>query len=223
MEGQMTSAPAPKADLLKATIDGMLEEMAKVEIKTDQEYEFAKDWLKRNADTQKLVTATFEDERVRTKAAYDDVLARRALLNKPLEQSEKIMRDKMSAYLTEKERVRLAEVRRLEEEERKRKEDDRLVEAQNLSSMGRVQEASDLLNKKITVKVDAPAAIGKSIKKWVVTVTDRQAFLKFVGMAHLEIQACVDVSEVKLAAYAQKQGGLNCPGIKAEEISRPVL
>lgn len=215
-------------EVLKATIQGMIEEMGKIQVDSQDKYDFLAGWVKRNKDTQKLVAEAFEADRVAKKAAYDAVLEEKGKLLKPLEQSEKVVRDRMTAWSTEQERKRREEVKRLEDEERKKKEDDRLVEAQNLSSMGRQDAADAVLDKKVTVSraaisAAAPAKVGKTMEKWVVTVENKAAFLAEAAMFSEEITACVDLNLSQLAQVFKRNGTKSFPGLKVDVQYVPVI
>jgi hypothetical protein len=214
-------------EVLKRTIDSMIEEMKAREIKTDEDYRFLDDWQKKAKATIKTIDEAFEDERVEKKAPYDKVLEKIREMKRPIDLALPIVVKKMTDYVTEREKARRAEVARLEAESVKRKEDDRIVEAENLTAMGRADKADEVMGKKVTVSraavaAAAPAKLGKTAERWVVTITDKSAFLKFAAVAAMEIFEAVDVNTAKLEAIARKNKGLSAPGLKVEQTFVPV-
>lgn len=76
------------------------------EITDDAGYAAAVEAAKAVKALQKDVKAFFEPLRKAAKATYDGVLARRAAMTGPLEEAEKDLKGRMSAYALEKERQR---------------------------------------------------------------------------------------------------------------------
>lgn len=209
---------------LQVTIDQLIEEMKKTEVTTDQEYDFLGDWLRRNKASQKAVDLAFEDERIEKKAAYDAVLEAKREFIKPLEDSEKIARQKMTAYATVKEKARREAQAKLDEQARKEAEDKRIEKAQELSDKGKIAQADALLNKSLRVsapKVAAPMA--KTREVWRVEIVDQATLLR--GIADGTVSAdyvTINTSALVQAAQALK-AQFSVPGVKAYPEYVPVL
>lgn len=209
---------------LQRSIAQMIEEMRAVEIRTDQEYEFMDGWLHRNKDSQKAVDAAFEEERLEKKAAYDDVLEAKKLFKKPLEDSEKIARQKMTAYATVKEKARRDEQQRLDDIARKEAEDRRLAQAQKLADKGQSERANALLEKELRVSApQAEAPIGKTREVWRVNVNDSAALLRAIADGKVRADF-VTINTTVLAQPAQQlKGAFAVPGVSAFVEYVPVL
>lgn len=212
---------------VKQTIEQVISDMKSVTITSNDQYSYLEAWLKRNKETQKMVDGLFEADRVRAKAEYDGILEDRNQMKKPLEMAERIARDKMTAYVTEREKVRREEMGRIEAERVREKEDARLSDAQTLSSMGRQDDADALLERKVSVSKSEVAAavttekLGKTMEKWVVEVTDMQAFLR--AQADALIPGCIEVKVSVLAASFKKAGVREYPGLKVDVQYVPVI
>lgn len=211
-------------EVLKGQISQLIAEMERVEIKTDEEYGFGEDWLRRNKATQKIVADAFEPERVEAKARYDEILETKKQYIVPLEASEKIIRQKMSAYATAKEQARREEQRRLDDIARREAEEKRLAEAQVLADAGKIEKADALLDKAIrptTPKVEA--AIGKMREVWTVEIIDESAF--FAGLASGVVDSkYITVNYTALNSTAQAlKDKYKIPGTKAVQKFVPVL
>ena len=213
--------------VLKRTIDSMVEEMKARTIETDEDYRFLDDWQKKAKQTVKLIDGAFEAERVEKKAPYDAVLEKIRDMKRPIELALPVVTDKMSGYVTAREKARRAEMARLEAEARRKKEDDRLAEAQNLSSMGRADKADELLEKKVMVSrvavaAAAPEKLGKTVERWAVTVDDKAAFLAEALLAPALLAAVtVNVAELERWAMREKPS-YKVPGLTVEQKFVPV-
>ena len=228
MDAGAVVAPADTPqEVLKRTIDSMIEEMKTREIKTDEDYQFLDDWQKKAKLTVKTIDGAFEAERIEKKAPYDAVLETIRTMKKPIELALPIVISKMTTYITERERARRAEVARLEAESKSKKEDDRIVEAENLTAMGRADKADELLDKKITVSrkavvAAAPVKLGKTAERWTVTIKNKSDFLRFAAVASIEIFDSVEINTSKLEAIAREHQGLNAPGVEAVQTFVPI-
>jgi acyl transferase domain-containing protein len=109
--------------VIKREIDAVISQMEKLEVKNDEQFEFAADWLKRNKETQKYVEDQFSEELEAAKEKKKQAEAERKAVvkkidtfNKPLKEAERQTRSMIEQYQNELER------QRREEEERRRKE-----------------------------------------------------------------------------------------------------
>jgi hypothetical protein len=229
MEGAVSEQD--QREVLRASIEGLIEQMKSVTVTTDEEYQFLDGWRRKAKETEKAVDAAFEEERSEKYAAYMKVNDDKNVFKKPLKAALDVVSEKMTAYNSEKEKAR----RKAEADARalalKQAEDDRLEEAGNLQAMGRADKADELLEKKVTVssKVvaaampEVPAKLGKTAERWTVKVTDKSKFLAFAAVAHASILDCVTVNEAALAALARANKGLTAPGLEVEQKFVPVL
>lgn len=202
-----------------------IEKQAKsIEVSTDEGYESAAAFVKEVKRRQKMVKEFFEPMRVKAKAAYDEVLGRKNEMTKPLEAAEKILKGKMSAYVTEKERQRKAQeerMRRLAAEESERK----LREAVAAEAEGKADECESALTEAElmgtvavtgTVAPQPVKAAGISVSRdWKITaVNSAKVPTIFNGV---EIRP-VDERAVLRLIKASK-GTIQIPGIRYEETS----
>lgn len=217
-------------ELVRAKVAEMVERAKALEIKTDEDYRAADEWQKAAKKTLKVIDEAFDAERTARKLDYDRVLEAIRAMKSPIDLTLPTVVKKMTDYVTEKEKARRKAEEDAREAERKRVEDDRLVEAQNLSSMGRQDDAEKVLEKRVSVSsaavrvamASAPAKLGKTMEKWVVTVTDLPEFLRFAAGAHVSIQDCVTVNVAALAALARQNKGLTAPGLEVKQTFVPV-
>lgn len=222
VEEGRTDLTVRAAELSKG-VDALIREMDAVKIDTQDQYDWMNGWLRRNKDSQKLVDELFEEDRVKAKADYDAVLARKGAFKKPLEAAEAVARSKMSVYATKAEADRRKAQADADAAARKKAEDDRLVEAQNLSSMGRPQQAVELLDKRLKVeRPDAAPKVGRLMESWAVEVVDKGAFLE-EAVCIPGLLDCVEVSATKAAAFLKGKGQEAFPGLKVTKSFRPVL
>lgn len=209
---------------LSKSIDSLIEEMKAVTVGSQDQYDWLTGWLRRNKESQKAVDELFKAEWDEAKSKCDEISSRRSAFKSPLVASEGIARDKMSVWATAQEKKRRKEAADRQAEALKRAEDDRLVEAQNLSSMGRSDAASSLLDKKLKVaKVETETRKpGKVIESWSVEVTDKSAFLQEAVCIPALLDA-VDVSTFKVSKFLKDKGQEAFPGLKVTKSFRPVL
>jgi len=214
----------PQSLVLSRSIDQLVKEMEAVTVENQEQYDFLSGWLRRNKDSQKSVDEFFEPERVQAKKKYDDVLAQKNAFKKPLEASEMVCRKKMTEFATIQEKKRREEQKLLEEENRKKAEEDRLLKMEELSAMGRTEQAIELVDKRLKVEVAETETkkVGKTIEVWTVTMVDLQKFLSEASGFPL-VAECIEVSGSKLSTLFKKQGIKEFAGLKIEQTFRPVL
>ena len=91
-----------------------------VTVANDVDYQKAAGWLENIKSQQKKVKEFFEPMRKAAKETYDSVLGRKKEMLDPLDNAERIIKNKMAAYHDEQERIRQEkeeELRRLAQEE----------------------------------------------------------------------------------------------------------
>lgn len=225
----MTGAPGEsKAVQLRKTVEALIAEMAKVVVDSDEKYQALEAWIKRNKETQKIVSDAFEADRVRTKAAYDEVLSAKSALIKPLELAEATTRKAMVAWSTERERKRREEEERVRAELAAQKSEDTLLEAETLEAMGRGDEADVLLEKGPKVSKAAVAAavttakVGRTMEKWEVRVVDMDKFVRALPGCGL-LQECLEPNTSRLAALFKREGTKDFPGLEIKQTFIPVI
>jgi hypothetical protein len=134
---------------VKQSIDFLIDEMRGIECTNQGEYDFLGSWIKKNKDSQKIVTEFFEPSRVAAKEVYDKVLEDKKQYLKPLEESDKIARAKMAVYATEQEKLRQSEIREKQAEARRIQEEQNQKEAKEALERGEGDKALDALLKPI--------------------------------------------------------------------------
>lgn len=214
--------------VLKVQVDQLIAAMSKVNVDSDETYQFMADWLKRNKDTQKLISDAFETDRVEAKSRYDAILIAKSAFIKPLEAAEKITRERMTVWSTERERIRREEEARIIAEHKKEAEDNLLETADTLVSMGRADKAETLMDRGVRISKVAVAQdmtttkVGKIMEKWEVTVIDKVAFLteavKIQG-----ILDCIDINIPKLTALCKANKATKPTGLDIQIKYVPVL
>jgi len=202
---------------LQRRVDEVIDRIKGLSIENDEQYTACGEWVKRNKETQRLVTDWFEPARVNAKAVYDAVLTEKNQFIKPLEESEKILRKKMSDFITEKERLRREEIRRKEEEARRLEEEKRLRIAEELVSHGKLERADAMLEKPINVHIEQEKPAHKMREVSVPKITDKAALLRYIA-EHAELHDYVEINLSALMKVAP-----SASGVEIEKRLIPVL
>lgn len=181
----------------------------------------------------KKITAYWEEPIKKAHEAHRALTAKRGEMLKPVEDRKKVLRGKISAYLTEQERIRRAEQTRLDEERLKKEqaERERLEKAAaKAEEKGRDERAEALREKAADVYIP-PAVVVPEVEKTTrmdtgtvsqkkstrVTVTDPVAILRAVVAGSLPI-GIVTINETKLKQAVELQGLKQLDGAIIEEI-----
>lgn len=181
----------------------------------------------------KKINAYWEEPIKKAHEAHRALTAKRGEMLKPVEDRKKVLRGKISAYLTEQERIRRAEQTRLDEERRKKEqaERERLEKAAaKAEEKGRDERAEALREKAADVYIP-PAVVVPEVEKTTrmdtgtvsqkkstrVTVTDPVAILRAVVAGSLPI-GIVTINETKLKQAVELQGLKQLDGAIIEEI-----
>lgn len=218
----MSNTIAIQEQQMGAEVSRIEQAAAGIVIIGEDTYQFAAGMLMNVKAQQKAVTEFFEPLRVTTKSAYDAVLKRRKDMTTPLDNAEKVIKDKMAAYQQEVERKRReqeAELRRLAEAERERSFAAAVAaEASGdaLSAEMAMTEAEvmDDAAAAIQVQVAAPKAKGISTRTgWKITAIDSEKVPVTVAGAVIRP---VDEKAV-LALIKATKGTIQIPGVTYEQ------
>lgn len=166
--------------------------------------------------------------------AHKAVVAKEAEMLKPMEDQRKVIVGRISVYLTEQERIRQQEYRRLAAEQRAKEEAERnrlLEEAAKAEAEGSPVDAEVLLTMAEEVPVEAPPPPAPVIPQTTrtdngtvsqrrdieVTITDVKAVLKAVidGTVPLNV---VEVSASKIKQYVKLSGLAEIPGCSIRQV-----
>lgn len=166
--------------------------------------------------------------------AHKGIVAKESEMLKPMEDQRKVIVGRISTYLTEQDRIRQEEYRRLEAEQRKKEEAERnrlLEEAAKAEAEGSSVDAEVLLSMAEDVPVEAPPPPAPVIPQTVrtdngtvsqrkdieVTVTDIKAVLKAVIDGTLPLNV-VEISATKIKQYVKLSGLAEIPGCTVRQV-----
>lgn len=210
-------------------------ELSLVEIQADsifvtdaESFQAAADFGRVIKQKQALVKEFFEPLKKAANAAHKAVCAKEKSALAPLASAEAIIKQRMTDYTIEQERIRRAaeeELRRKQQEEAAKK----AAEAAALEAAGKTEEANaamaeavavESISQTLTVQQEAPKATGAAVKRdWEVTIVDESAVP--VSIAGAVIRP-VDLSAVKSLVRASK-GQISIPGITITETANITL
>lgn len=182
---------------------------------------------------EKKISAYWEDPIKKAFDSHRALTAKRGEMLKPVQDRKKILRGKISAYLTEQERIRREEQRKADEERRKREEAERAkleARAAKAEEKGKADKAEELREQASDVYVP-PVVVQPEVEKTTridtgtvsqkkdirVTVTDPAAILRAVVAGQIPI-GVVAVNESKLKAAIKLQGLTVLDGCIIEEV-----
>jgi uncharacterized protein YhaN len=208
----------------------LVEQAGMVKIEDAKGYEVAGFLWKTIGEVMKEVSETFDPLIEAAHRNHKLALEKKAKFYAPLDKAKRDVKQLMSAWDAEQERLRLAEQKRLEEEARKAEEERRLQEAieaeeeakaNGLTAQEAAQEAEAVLQEPIYV---APVVIQKTTPKvqgvvfreiWKAQVVDLRALVNAVAAGKAPIQA-LKADEVFLGQQARSlKSALNLPGVKS--------
>jgi uncharacterized membrane protein YqiK len=179
----------------------------------------------------KEVKDTFDPICEKAFAAHKEATGKRALYLDPLVAAQKSVKGLMSAYDAEQERIRLAEQRRLEEEARKKAEEQALLDAIEAEAEAKrngatVEEAAQVATEVIEEPVYvAPVVVPKSVPKmqgapvyrevWSAEVTSIKDLCRAVAEGKVSPECVMaNMPTLNKIAVALKST-LSIPGVKA--------
>jgi hypothetical protein len=215
---ELMTKPATQMELKQAG-ELFLQAAKELVIQGEEHYLKVADGIKTIKATAKQVEAEFKQSIEDANAEHKRLTALRGSYLKPLEEAEKLIKQKMGAYTMEKERKQReaqAAQRRAEEEERKRLEDEAKAMADQGDLFGamEVQEQAESMVA-VQVEIAPPKVEGVTyISDWEVTVTDKDMVpVEVAGV----ILRPVDEAAVKRVVKLMK-GGIKIPGVSIKEI-----
>jgi hypothetical protein len=115
----------------------------------------------------KKINTYWEDPIKKAHEAHKSLTAKRAEMLKPVEDRKKLLRGKISAYLTEQDRIKREEQRKLDDERRKKEQAEREKlerAAIKAEEKGKIERAEDLRTQAADVYVQ-PAIVESQIEK----------------------------------------------------------
>lgn len=198
------------------------EQASSVVISDDSSYASAAEITQEVKRMQKKVKDYWEPLRLSTKQAYDDVLGKKKQMMKPLESAEGILKEKMGAYVKEKERIRLEQERLMriaaeQEMKQKQEEVEKAIEEGNevVAEYAMAEaEVMESVAKAGKIESQAPKADGVSVRKnWeIINIDSSKVPVTLNGM---ELRP-VDTKAVMNLIKASK-GTIQIPGIQYKE------
>ena len=140
----------------------IVEQAKSVKVADNQSYTNAGILWKQIGDMIKEVKETFDPICEAANKAHKEATGKRAKFLNPLVSAQKSIKQLMSAYDAEQERLRLEEERRLFEIARKQEEERRLMEAIAAEEAGEIEEAETIIEEQ---EYAPPVVVQKSIPK----------------------------------------------------------
>lgn len=195
-------------------------------------YQAAGEFAKGLKELKKKVTEYFEPLKEAAHKAHKAVTQREKEELKPIEDADQLIRQGMSAYLNEQERIRKEEQRKLEAEAKiaADKERERLLSlAVKNEEKGEDEKAAEYLKKAEQVYVEPvfAAPVEKTIKTDAgnitaakdvrVTVIDIKALVSAVAVGQVPI-TIIDIKQSTLKSWLKSSGIRTVPGCKVEDV-----
>lgn len=181
----------------------------------------------------KRITDYWDEPIRKAHEAHKALTSKRAEMLKPVDDRKKLLRGKISAYLTEQERIRREEQRKIDEARRKQEADERAkleARAAKAEESGKAEKAEALREKAAEVYV-APVIVQSEVEKTTridagtvsqktdinVTVTDPKKILAAVIDGRLPI-GIITINESKLKQAIKLAGINNIDGAIIEQV-----
>ncbi len=181
----------------------------------------------------KKINTYWEDPIKKAHEAHKSLTAKRAEMLKPVEDRKKLLRGKISAYLTEQDRIKREEQRKLDDERRKKEQAEREKlerAAIKAEEKGKIERAEDLRTQAADVYVQ-PAIVESQIEKTTrmetgtvsqkrdirVAVSDPMAVLHAIIGGRLPI-GIVNINETKLKQAIKLAGITQLDGCIIEQV-----
>lgn len=153
-------------------------------------------------------------------ATHKEAVAQKRAVTAPIEEAERIVKDRIAGYLREQDRKRLEAQRVAEEAARKLAEEEALLKAEALQNAGRTVEADAVLEQPLAplpVIVSAPPPRAEGVARrtnYRAVVTDMKALVKHVA-AHPEHSNLLLPNGPALNQLAKSlKGDLSIPGVR---------
>lgn len=189
-------------------------------IQNDKHYVSAGDFLKSLRDIQSEIRETFDPAIHAAHEAHKAVLAAKAKHAKPIEEAERIVKDKMLGYQDDRERQRRAEEARLREAARQQEEEDRNARAQQLIEAGKPEEALAILDQEVEpppviLRAGVPKIKGVIQREGIkAEVYDLMALVKGVASGAVPIALIEPNMKAINAMMRAADGKLKLPGVQ---------
>lgn len=190
-----------------------------VEIANDQQYKGVGEFLKTLVALKKDISSTFDPIAKIQFAAHKETLVQKKRRMGPVEEAERIVRGKVGFYLAEKERRRLEQEEKLQEQARKDEENRKQEEALALEKEGKPEEAEAVISE----PVEVPAVVVPDTTPKVEGISKPRQIWKFrVKDESLVPDEYKKIDTVKLGGVVRAtKGTLKIPGV--EIYSEPVI
>lgn len=167
------------------------------------------------------IDGTFDPIKKKAHDTHRAICDEQAKAKKPLLEAEKILKDSMTAYYDEQQRLARAEAARLEAEAREIEEAARLEEAAALEAAGQNEEAERVLvEEPPTPAFVPPVAVAKVAgvamrEEWSGEVTNLRDLCRAIGEGKAPV-TLVTINQATLNGLARSlKGELKYPGIRA--------
>jgi len=214
-----------------ATID---EKVEAITIKDNTDYEYAGSLVIAGKTLIKKIQAFWEEPIAKARDAHKILTQRRAEMEMPVLNKIDILKRKISVYITEQERIRREEQRRLDDERRKAEEAERAKlakKAERAEASGKIGKAEEL--RQAAEDIYIPAAIVETVEKTTRTgagtitavkdieieITDHKAILKHIIAGVLPI-TIVAISEPKLKQTIKLHQIDKLEGVMIRQVSK---
>ena len=191
-----------------------------VSIKTTSDYESAARILLTIKEIRKKIESVFKPIKQKMDAAKKEVMDQEKAADAPLKEAEAWIKPLMVSYDTEQEAIRVAEQRRLQEEARKRDEDERMAAALDAEMDGDIMAAEEILNEDafvppVIVSKATPTVQGISYREvWKYQVTDIMELVRAVVNGTVPVSA-IQANDVFLGQQARSMKSImNYPGVR---------
>lgn len=187
-------------------------ELAKEMLVLDEEtYDIAAEFLSSLKGLQKEIDETFDPVIKAQHEAHKAALAAKARHYKPIEEAERLLKQKMVGFQDRQEKARLEEERQLRDEARRQEEEERSKRADDLIKAGKAEEALQLLEE----PVETPALILPPVSRPTKGVSTRMVWkFKIVDETKLPREYLVP-DQVKINRIVQAADGkIAIPGVE---------
>lgn len=182
-----------------------------IAIRDAETYQTACDFLKTLKTIEAEINSTFDEPIRRAYEAHKAIVAAKKKHFEPIEQAERIVKPKISAYLAEEERKRREEERRLQEEARKKAEEEALAQAAELEAEGDTEGAEALISEPV---VAPPVVLPKATPK-VSGIATREVWLYKITDANKIPRQYLKIDEQKIGQIVRAmKGQTSIPGVQ---------
>ena len=213
---------------IKNESSSIVETANNMNITNQEDLEYAAGFLKDIKSTQKKIKEYWEEPIKVADLAHKKLTSKRAEMLEPLQNSEKIIKDKISDYTITMERLKKEEEERIKAEQQQQAYEE-LQEAERLRTQGdeigaKIAEENAEMMSKVEVKVDS--GVGKvdglSFRKdYEIIVEDATKVPAYMNGIELRPIGKDAISQIK-RFIKMTNNGVQIPGIKVNEIQRTI-